>query len=100
MTFNPETTEFLLFEATVAHQSLAGYVLPETFGFGLWFILRHADTVVPAGAFKDMIGKLDLRPAVADHAGMLAAIDGLRVQYGEHIPALPWEVTASTARSG
>jgi hypothetical protein len=38
-----------------------------------------------------MIGKLDVRLTVADHATVLEAIDGLRMQYGEHIPALPWK---------
>jgi hypothetical protein len=90
VTFDPETTALFLFEATATHRSLAGYVLPETFAFEFWFILQHPD-IVPAGPFKDLIGKLDVHPTGADHATVLELVDRLRMQHGEHIPALPWK---------
>ena len=98
LTFNPESTEFLLFDATMTHISLTGCALPETLIFALWFVLRHDDIVASDGPLKDLVGKLDVPSAVADRATARAAIETARTQYGEHIP-LPAFGTAAPPKA-
>ena len=95
---NPESTEFLLFDATMTHISLTGCALPETLIFALWFILRHDDIVASDAPLKDLVGKLDVPSAVADRATARAAIETARTQYGEHIP-LPGFGTAAPPKA-
>jgi hypothetical protein len=98
LTFNPESTEFLLFEAVVAHAMLTGFGLPETCIFFLWFCARHADILAREGPLKDLLERIDpvvLASAVDTRAGGLDAIEWSRSKFGEHIPVpgIPWPST-------
>jgi hypothetical protein len=89
LTFNPESTEFLLFEGVVAHAILTGCGLPETWMFLLWFVARHADILASEGPPKDLLDRVDpaiLARAVKTRAGGLGAIEWARIKLGERIP--------------
>ncbi len=85
LTFYPEATLYLLFDACILHSLLTGYYLPETHGYIIWFSVKNPELLLE-GSFKELFTLLHSEVAThlkgADHPEVrefwLTQVDQLR----------------------
>ncbi len=94
LTFYPDLTKWLIFEAIQVHLTVASCYLPETFVFLTWVDLRHPDILLegPLKAFftSDLAKDID----TDDYGVLLMVIDWWRKIHGERF-TLPVSGSAS-----